>query len=322
MAITKWAVVGTSPFTRNFVVPAFHRARNAELRAIVSRSYNRAQEAGRELGLHGCTLDQLLDTDLIDALYIATPNATHHWIAMQGLTQGKHVLCEKPAWLDVEQAATAGAVARKNGLKVFSGYMYAHTSQTGRILSLLRQGAIGTPVTLTAEIHGPPMSTGDFRWIRELGGGALHDLGCYALDFIVRLTGGLPDESSVMARHEDDIDVVVTAALKYNDGPFAHVGASFWAPWTSAPLSLRGTEGELYADNPFNPGMREAGIVLRGRTEAYESFPPEDAYACMVEDVSFCILNSVDPPEADGLGMDTTRLLESVGQAVRNEIAQ
>src|SRR5436189_68417 len=93
----RWGILGVAKINER-VLPSFHRASNAELRAIASRSLEKAQAAAKAAGIavaHG-SYEALLDDPDIDAVYIPLPNHLHAEWTRQAADRGKHVLCEKP----------------------------------------------------------------------------------------------------------------------------------------------------------------------------------------------------------------------------------
>src|SRR6266851_8519011 len=105
MTKLRWGILGVAAIN-NRVLPSFLRARNADLRAIASRSLDKAKAAARAVGIpvvYG-SYEALLDDPTIDAVYIPLPNSLHDEWTRKAAERGKHVWCEKPLCPSAGQA--------------------------------------------------------------------------------------------------------------------------------------------------------------------------------------------------------------------------
>jgi predicted dehydrogenase len=231
-----------------------------EIVAVGSRDASRAQAYAQEHGLersHGSYEDLLAD-DQVDAVYIALPNALHHEWTMRALTAGKHVLVEKPYTRIPEQVDEAWDEADRRGLVLEEAYMWRHSRQTQLILDLLPQvGDVrAVHVTFTAMLTRED----DPRWVPELGGGALLDVGCYCVS-AARLLLGEPERVHGEARiGRGGVDTQFAGTLR-----FGEVTATFQCGLRSSfsnTLEVIGTEGILRVPSPFvdPPGL----VVVNG----------------------------------------------------------
>src|SRR6476661_698439 len=163
-----------------------------EIVAVGSRDRGRAEAYAREHGIaraHG-SYDELLADDGSDAVYIALPAALHHEWTMRALEAGKHVLVEKPYTRRPEDVEDAWARAESRGLVLTEGFMWRHSSQTGLLQELLPR--VGEIESVRVSFFGILPRDADVRFVPELGGGALLDLGCYCAS-AARLVLGEPD---------------------------------------------------------------------------------------------------------------------------------
>jgi xylose dehydrogenase (NAD/NADP) len=228
-----------------------------EIAAVGSRDASRAQAYALEHGLeraHG-SYDDLLADDGVDAVYIALPNALHHEWTMRALAAGKHVLVEKPYTRIPEQVDEAWDEADRRGLVLEEAYMWRHSRQTQLILDLLPEvGELrAVHVTFTAMLTRDD----DPRWVPELGGGALLDVGCYCVS-AARLLLGEPERVHGEARiGRGGVDTQFAGALRFGD-----VTATFQCGLASSfsnTLEVIGTEGILRVPSPF---VDPPGVVM------------------------------------------------------------
>jgi predicted dehydrogenase len=231
-----------------------------EIVAVGSRDLSRAQTYAHEHGIeraHG-SYEELLGDDGVDAVYIALPNAFHHAWTMRALAAGKHVLVEKPYTRIPEQVDEAWDEAERRGLVLEEAYMWRHSPQTRLLVELLPQvGEVrGVHVTFTAMLTRED----DPRWVPELGGGALLDVGCYCVS-AARLLLGEPDRVHGEARiGRGGVDTQFAGTLRFGD-----VTATFQCGLRSSfsnELEVIGTEGILRVPSPFvdPPGL----VIVNG----------------------------------------------------------
>ena len=231
-----------------------------EIVAVGSRDLARAQTYAHEHGIehaHGSYEDLLADNG-VDAVYIALPNALHHEWTMRALAAGKHVLVEKPYTRIPEQVDEAWDEAERRGLVLEEAYMWRHSPQTKLLLDLVPQiGEVrGVHATFTAMLTRDD----DPRWVPELGGGALLDVGCYCVS-AARLLLGEPDRVHGEARiGRGGVDTQFAGTMRFGD-----VTATFQCGLRSSftnELEVIGTEGILRVPSPFvdPPGL----VVVNG----------------------------------------------------------
>jgi xylose dehydrogenase (NAD/NADP) len=187
-----------------------------EIVAVGSRDAARAQAYAHEHGLgraHG-SYDELLADDGVDAVYIALPNSLHHEWTMRALAADKHVLVEKPYTRFPEQVDEAWDEAERRGLVLEEAYMWRHAAQTKLMLDLLPR--VGEIRALHATFTGNLEREDDPRWVADLGGGALLDVGCYCVS-AARLVLGEPEAVHGEARIRGEVDVGFAGTLRFDD---------------------------------------------------------------------------------------------------------
>ena len=142
----------------------------------------------------------LLEDPDIDAVYIPLPNSLHGPWTLTAIAAGKHVLCEKPFASNAAEAERVADAAAGSGLVVMEAMHYRYHPLIRRLSELTGElGPVRHIQCWTSFVIGDP---GDIRYDYALGGGALMDGGCYALDCL-RLLG--PGEPSVTAALADPL---------------------------------------------------------------------------------------------------------------------
>src|SRR5262249_54143551 len=157
----------------------FARAARADLRAIASRSLDKAQAAAKAAGIptaHG-SYEALLDDPAIDAVYIPLPNSLHAEWTRRAADRGKHVLCEKPLTPTAPQAEELIAYCQGKKIQLMDGFMWPHHPRTARLRQFLDAGGIGEVQHVAGAFTFPlkPLDPSNIRLQPELAGGSLLD---------------------------------------------------------------------------------------------------------------------------------------------------
>jgi predicted dehydrogenase len=208
--------VAASPAVRCVAVAS----RNAETAATFA--------AAQGIGRHHGSYEALLADAEVDAIYIPLPNSLHAEWAIKAAEHGKHVLCEKPLALNEGQARAMFDAARRHGVMLLESYPYYFQPQTGRLVALLQEGAIGH-VRSVQSCFGFTLANAqtNIRSKPELGGGALLDAGSYALSIIRLAMGCAPQRVRADASWADSgVDISLSATLHYADGRRAQLSCA------------------------------------------------------------------------------------------------
>ena len=223
-------ILGCANIARQFardVAPS----RLVHIAAVASRDAAKAAAFAAEFGIgrtHG-SYDALLADGELDAVYIPLPNSLHAQWAVRAAQHGRHVLCEKPLAMSLDEARTMFDAARQHGVMLLEAYPWWFQPQTAALLGLLQGGAIGT-VRLVQATFGftlrDPAGT-NIRSLPEFGGGALLDAGSYPMSLIRLVIGRAPQRVQASARlASTGVDIATTATLHFADGVVAQLSCA------------------------------------------------------------------------------------------------
>ncbi len=269
----RWGFLGAARIAHKALAPAVREAGH-ELTAVAARDLARAEAFGAKRA-YGDYASLIADPG-IDAIYIALTNDQHLPWTLAALAAGKHVLCEKPLALNAAEVAQMQQAEAASGKRVMEAFCHIFAPQYDRLQTLLAQGAIGRLLGLQASFTAR-MAPEDFRWHREMGGGALFDLGCYCVS-LMRLLAGEPDTVSATQVQSRGVDATLAGQLHFASGATGQFLCSFEADLAQHML-LRGTEGSIALDWPISTKGRTTTLTLNG---VPETFPPFDPYVAMV----------------------------------------
>jgi predicted dehydrogenase len=268
----RWGLMATGQIGA-VMVDAARDARAARFTTVASRSAERAGAFAEKHGIehsHGSYQALLEDPD-VDAVYIALPVSSHSEWTVAALRAGKHVLCEKPLAVDATEVTADFDAADTAGLICAEGLMWRWHPQIDLARSLVADGAIGTLRSVRAALT-VPIPPEDIRRSRELGGGAIGDLGCYCVS-AVRLFGGTPEQVYATAHADDhDVEMRVSATLRHPDGVLSQFDIGFDMSRRDE-LELVGSEGHIVVTDPWIGGRAAVEMVIAGEKRAFELDP-------------------------------------------------
>ncbi|MFN3313877.1 MAG: Gfo/Idh/MocA family protein, partial [Hyphomonas sp.] len=261
-----WGVLSTANIALNQVVPALQKSDRLVVDAISSRDSNRAAEAAQRLGIARAygSYEALLADPQIDIVYNPLPNHLHVPWTLKALDAGKHVLCEKPLALSAAEAATLSEASQRTGKNVREAFMIRHHPQWLRARELAQGGALGEVRAIHVSFCYDNRDPENVRNQREIGGGALLDIGCYAVAVGRFIFGGEPER--VVAEVDRDPDFGtdrLTSAIMVFSGGRRLVFTCATQLVRSQEVQIIGTTGRVLVPVPFNqPPDREARLLI------------------------------------------------------------
>jgi D-xylose 1-dehydrogenase (NADP+, D-xylono-1,5-lactone-forming) len=316
----RWGVLGVANIT-NRLLPAFRKSAHAELRAVASRSPEKAEAAAKAASIpvaHG-SYEALLDDPDIDAVYIPLPNTLHAEWTRRAAERGKHILCEKPLTPTAAEARELVAFCAARKVLLMDGFMWPHHPRTARLRKFLDDGGIGKVERVTAAFTYPlqPLEPSSIRLRSDLAGGSLLDVGCYPVYGIRWAFGAEPVRAWASARYLHGVDVEMSGLVWLADG---RVGA-FDCGFTMALrgwLEITGTEGVVHIPDLWLPGPRATYTVRRpDRPDEEVAVEGEDQIVHMIDDFSRAVLHGDPLQPAPDEAVRTLRVLDALARSAR-----
>jgi predicted dehydrogenase len=283
--MTGWGFLGAGAIARDALAPAVHAAQGAVLQAVGARDVARAA-ALAPLRAYG-SYEQVLADPSVEAVYVALANDAHLPWTVAALRAGKDVLCEKPLGLTAAEVDEMARASAETGRRVVEASWYRWHPRVR--LAQQRLAEVGPVRHVAAGFTTLADFTGNYRLDPARGGGALYDIGCYAVSACLWSVGeGVP--ADVVARSEpapSGVDVDSRLILEWPSGASAEVHVSFSADrgqW----LVVRGERGEVELRGvPFTARGEDTELwVSDGTGTERVPVPAADAYRLMVEEVS------------------------------------
>lgn len=299
-----WGILGAARVNER-LLPAILEAPNAELIAIASRRPGAAAETLAKYApcyphiLAYDDLDVLLTNPDVRAVYLPMANHEHAEWALRAIAQRKHVLCEKPMALTVADIDAIETAARRYKVTVMEGFMYRFHPQHARVREILNSGLIGEIRSVRASFSFMMRPARMYRLANDVkqGGGAMWDIGCYAIHSLRMFFDRPPLAVSAMARYADSgADISTSGILDYGEGKFAQFDFSFERA-RRCEYEIVGTQGglkchvvwQLPGDVPVISWWTEDG------RQGEERLPASNHFNLEIEHFSDCVLNNKEP---------------------------
>jgi predicted dehydrogenase len=295
--VLRWGLLGTARINR-MVIPPLRASLRNRLDAVASRTPRRADEYAREWGIARAlgSYEALLADPAIDAVYVSLPNALHAEWSVRAVEAGKHVLCEKPLALSVTDVDAIAAAAAGSGRCVAEAFMYRHHPQSDLVIRLVQEGAIGEVRRMRGSFRFTHNRPEDARWLLEMGGGSLWDVGCYPVSFARMVMGAEPVEvTAEQVVGPTGVDIAFSGLLRFPGDVIAQMDSSFSAPFHTG-MEISGTTGTLIIRNPFKPGIGATVDLVdaQGRVQTLAA-ADQELYSGEIEDLASAALDGTPP---------------------------
>lgn len=321
-ATVRWGILGTARIAAR-VAAAIHAAEGAELVLVGSRDAERAAAWAAEHDVpRSCgSYAEVLDDPDIDAVYIPLPPSMHREWTLRAAELGRHVLCEKPLAVSSSEAEEMAVGCREHGVQLLDGVMWLHHPRATDMRRILDSDSLGElrRVTSAFTFSWDPFPQDDLRLHRELGGGALLDLGWYCVGATLWAFEEMPVRVWGTARWRKDVDLNFSGQMWFEGQRAASFDCGFDTvirKW----MEVAGTRGTLACSDftrPQNADRPAFRINAADGTYRKEISLPPVQEVCMIE--AFCKqirteeLNEHWPRRA----VQTQRVCEALDQSAR-----
>lgn len=306
MSKLRWGILGAARVNER-LLPAIVEAPNSELVAIASRRPGAAAETLAKYApqISGVktydALDDLLADGYVQAVYIPLANHEHAEWALKAIAAGKHVLIEKPMAITVADIEAIEVAAKKHQIKVMEGFMYRFHPQHQRVKEIVASGVIGEVRFAKASYSFMMRPARMYRLANDtdLGGGAMWDIGPYAIHTLRHCFDVDPISVTAMAKYADTgADITTSGVIDFGDGKRGHFDTSFECSRQSE-YTLIGTKGGLKCHTVWQlPGTNDVPMISwwseDGR-KVEEIYPASNHFNIEIEHFSDCVLNDKSP---------------------------
>lgn len=287
METIRFGLIACSSIARRRFLPALQRVSGAEAVFIGSRHSQTAAELAREFSVarHG-NYEDVLNDPLVDAVYLSTPTTLRlEWVT-KAAEAGKHILCEKPAFLNADQAYQALEVCCKHGVRLFENYVFKYHPQHALIDSMVESGRIGTRKFFEAEFTYPRPRKNDIRLNPSVAGGVFHDSAGYPVAAALMHLSSRPVAVSCVQGRDaaTGVDDSLAMTIQFAGGEIAQLYVAFGLHYRSR-YAILGTLGRIETERAFSvlPDMAVTVVLETEGGVEKNIVAPADQFELMIE---------------------------------------
>jgi predicted dehydrogenase len=318
-----FALAGLGNLSTNQIAPALQKTKHCRLAGIITGTPAKAATWKEKYGIpeksiYGYdTMDRLADDPDIDVVYVVTPNALHAEHTIRAAKAGKHVLCEKPMEVSAKKAEEMIAACQAANRKLAIGYRCQFEPHHLECIRLAREKVFGDIRVIEAGFGFRIGDPTQWRLKRALaGGGALMDVGIYALQACRYLAGGEPTEISAYETKTDpvkfrEVDESITWMMKFPGGVIAYCSTTYIVSGINrfTAYAERGWFG-------LDPAYSYNGLKGRRSDQQPLAFDQIDHFAAEMDDFARCVLENRPSKVSGEEGLRDLKALEAIYRSI------
>ena len=321
-----FAIVGLGKLAIEEILPAFAESKLSRPVALVSGHPDKAKQLAEVYGVDAKKIynyenyDSLADDAAVDVIYIVLPNSMHAEYTIRGFQAGKHVLCEKPMAVSVDECEKMIAAADQAKRHLMIAYRLHYEPFNTKVMDLCKSGAIGKIRTF-ASAHCQNVESPNIRLSAPLGGGAVGDLGIYCINAARYTIGEEPISVTAVATQSSDdprfreVPESVVLTMKFPSGALAHCETSM-STLRSDWYCVTGTEGVIEMDPAFAyRGQKLFTVNPDGKTE--HQVESANHFAEEMDHIAQCVLDGKTPRTSGAEGLADLKIISAIDQAIR-----
>jgi predicted dehydrogenase len=302
----RWGILGVASIAVRRAVPAMQKSEWCDVAAIASRDRQRAMEAAAKFGIAKAysSYDELLRDPEIDAIYNPLPNHLHVPWSIRAAESGKHVLCEKPIATSAPDVQKLIEARNRTRVKIGEAFMVRVHPRWLRTRELIRSDRIGELRLITSSLGYFNRELKNVRNIAGFGGGALLDIGCYAVTLSRFIYGLEPVRAMGLLERDRDTntDSLTSAMMEFPGGQCTFTCSTQLS--YNQRIAFFGTKGRIELDRPLNPLSDQPTRILiddnpsdpTGAGIIYETIPACDQFTIQGDLFSKAILENGEVP--------------------------
>ncbi len=289
-----WGIVGLGNMAYKFA-SSIKETNNAKLIGVASLNKNKLKIFKENFDINDKNAynnyDNLISSDVIDAIYISTLNNTHYEIIRKCAENKKNILCEKPMALNYEEAKKAGDYIKKNNINFYEAIAYRTHNQTKAIKEIIDKNEIGNIISVDSNFgfKVKKVRPESRLFNKSLGGGSILDIGCYPLSFLNFLFNNINDYKILNAEGSftsTGVDDSAKAKILINKNINCSISISIKENLNNK-ISIKGSKGELTINNPWLPDKKSTLDIKIGNS-FYKKFVNSELtiYANQIQKIS------------------------------------
>jgi 1,5-anhydro-D-fructose reductase (1,5-anhydro-D-mannitol-forming) len=274
----RWGLIGASTIAREWVIGAI-RAAGGDVVSVMSSSAERGEAYAAENGIVKAvtSVDDLVGDPDVDAVYISTTNELHHGQALAAIRAGKHVLCEKPLAMNLNDGCEMVLKACEAGVVLGTNHHLRNAATHRAMREAIAAGRIGRPIAARVfhAVYLPPHLQGWRLDKPEAGGGVILDITVHDADTLRFVLNDDPIEAVAISHSagmgKEGLEDGVMGVLRFRSGVIAQFHDAFTTKFAETGLEVHGTAGSLIGRNVMT--QRPVGTVVLRNEEGESELP-------------------------------------------------
>ncbi len=271
-----WGVAGCGNFLENTFLPTFQNLKRSKLNSVYSSNKKRAEFIKQKFNVENSFDDfqAFLSSD-IDAIYISSKNSDHYQQVIQAAKAGKHILCEKPLSITVEQAQEMVDVCNENNVILTLNYVFRHHPIIKKTKEFIDGNLLGKIVSISAKFNLDYKPNDNFRFdLDASGGGALRDLGTHMIDLLRYLGGEISTINGVIDNviFDGKVDDFAVALVKFESGGYGDFNVSFNVSEPVNRIEILGHKGTIVIDKMIGQRHAASKMTISLKNEGRKAF--------------------------------------------------
>ncbi len=334
----KWGVLGSGGIAKRRTIPeGIVPADNAQLVAVFDVDAKANAEVAKQFDAQAAgSFEELLKAD-IDVVYIATPANLHCQQVLACAKAGKHVLCEKPLGMIVEEGQKMIAACKDAGVLLGTAFMMRFHTQHQAALKMVQQGKLGKLNYGRAQLSCwyPPMEGAWRQDPASGGGGALMDMGGHCIDLMEMFFGKIKKLGCFVNNtvHDYKSEDSAVATLFFENGAIGTVDNFFCIPDASSKnvLEIYGSKGSILAKNTVNQGDKGEMVAFleeddtsydaqQARTEGggiVIAPDPINTYMAEIQEFGQAVIEGRQPSNNAEMGLQSQKILAACYESAK-----
>ncbi len=254
--MTHWGLIGASTIAHEWIIDAI-RTVGGEIVSVMSTSAERGAAYARDHGIAKSVtcVDELVNDPDVQAVYISTTNELHRDQVFAAARAGKHILCEKPLALSLDDAHAMVKAARDAGVVMATNHHLRGAATHRAMRDAIAAGTIGKPLAARVfhAVYLPPHLQGWRLEKPEAGGGVILDITVHDTDTLRFVLGDDPVEAIAVGQYggmaKAGLDDAAMGVLRFKSGLIAQFHDGFTTKYATTGFEVHGSEGSLIGRN-------------------------------------------------------------------------
>ena len=275
-------LIGASSIARDTMIPAMRNHPDCAVTTVFSSNPERGKNYATENNIPSVasSVAELLADPDVQAVYISTTNELHHQQVLAAAQAGKHILCEKPLAMNLDETGEMITACREAGVVLATNHHLRMGAGIRKMRDLIAQGAIGKPLAARVfhAVYLPDYLQGWRLNNPAAGAGVVLDIVVHDIDTLRFVLDAEPNEVVSLSQHagmatDDAVEDGNMAVFRFGNDLIAQVHTAFTVKYAGDGIEVHGSEGSLKIDNVL--GRELSGPVIMRNADGEQKFELE-----------------------------------------------